>query len=112
MCGWCPHLHHTCITPVCVPTDWTGAGVGALVTRGRVPVTDGDEVDLGSDSDGDVDPLRGVPKSERQKRKDKLRKAREKESIIDARKRKKDGDFEVGGSCDSGGCRPLFTAVL
>jgi hypothetical protein len=71
--------------------------VGALVTRGRVPVTDGDEVDLGSDSDGDVDPLRGVPKSERQKRKDKLRKAREKESIIDARKRKKDGDFEVGG---------------
>ena len=57
MCGWCPHLHHTCITPVCVPTDLTGAGVGALVTRGRVPVTDGDEVDLGSDSDGDVDPL-------------------------------------------------------
>ena len=47
------------------------------------------------DSDGDIDPLRDIPKSERQKRKDKLRKVREKDAAIDARKRKKDGDFEV-----------------
>lgn len=75
-------------------------GVGALVSRSRAPVAapgEEDPVDLGLDSDGDVDPLRDVPKSERQKRKDKLRRAREKESVIDARKRKKEGDFEVGG---------------
>ena len=50
---------------------------------------------VANDSDGDIDPLRDIPKSERQKRKDKLRKVREKDAAIDARKRKKDGDFEV-----------------
>jgi hypothetical protein len=51
--------------------------------------------DHGEDSDGDIDPLKDVPKSERQKRKDKLRRVRDKEAAIDARKRKKEGDFEV-----------------
>ena len=93
---------------------WILAAAGGAGFGGPVPLDMGG----GSDSDGDIDPLRDVPKSDRQKRKDKLRKVRDKEAVLDARKRKKEGEFEVGGAATgtlaqgavSTGCRRVHAA--
>lgn len=55
----------------------------------------------GYDSEGDILPLAGVPASERQKRKDKLRKERQREQVKEDRRKKKDTMFEVVAADDS-----------
>jgi hypothetical protein len=56
---------------------------------------------VGYDSEGDVLPLASVPLSERQKRKEKLRKERDREKLKEDRRKKKDSLFEVVAADDS-----------
>lgn len=64
-----------------------------------------EDMEFEVDSEGDIDPLKSVPKSERQKRKEKLKKQRERERELEERGKRKESQFEVvpaaGGVADN-----------